>query len=131
MRSLRGREDLQPGVEHGLRKVPVDLSLGGYGDCGNCQIHLFGTSRLQQVLDRRFDDELRLSVKLAADLLQSSMLKPVSARFSSKTNGLIIRVATRSLWSVGWENAKVGARHINKIAMRPIVEISLSNKIVD
>jgi hypothetical protein len=40
-------------------------------------------------------------------------------------------VATRSLWSVGWANAKFGARHKNKIAMRPIVEITPSNEIVD
>src|SRR5262245_31658823 len=63
---------------------------------------------------------------------QSSMLKPVSAWFSSKTKGLIIRVATRNFWSVGWESATVGARQMNKIAMRPIVKTTtLADRIVD
>jgi hypothetical protein len=59
------------------------------------------------------------------------MLKPVSARFSSKTKGLIIRVATRSLWSVGWEDARVGARQISKSAISLTVNIALSNKVAD
>src|SRR5262245_14022219 len=67
--SLCRCHDLKSGIEHRLRKVPVDLSLGCYGDCGDREVHLLGKSGLEQVLDGGFHHELRLGIELAADLL--------------------------------------------------------------
>jgi len=66
---LGPREDLQPAVEHGLGKIPLELARGGDRDRRDAEIGLAAIDAGQQIPHRRLDDKFRLHVYLPGDLL--------------------------------------------------------------